>query len=426
LKDLKAFAILLLLLCQSPQGWALADQDFYLVTYKMPQSFNERKLLTQSHEVKNLISKVIHQLEQTLFGSSSQKILETFWLAQSSLVQLNPTEFKQLSRSNHVARISKIRKNFKITDNSRDYRPLTKNYGLKLIGMPEVRGRYWGLDGRGVKVGIIDTGISLQHPEFKNRIAATRDFTGTIESAEDDHGHGSHVAGTIGGNNLGSHEIGVAPGVEFVIAKAFNSRGNSEETELLRALQWMADPDGDPTTQDAPKVINNSWNNDGNFSNIDPHSEPFCIATENLLRMGILAVFAAGNDGSASSSIKLPAACPSAFSVGATDAADKIASSSSRGPVKWKSITLVKPEVSAPGVDIFSSDKGSSYRTRSGTSMAAPHVVGSLALLFQYFPIISAEEVTKKLVMGCVDLGTPGQDNIYGAGRINVYRSISE
>ena len=143
--------------------------------------------------------------------------------------------------------------------------------------------------------------------------------------------------------------IGVAPGASLIVAKAFGRYGGSDDKDLLAALQWIADPDGNPATADGAKVVSCSWNVDPVGGTPSSTDDPFCQALENLRRFGIVPVFSAGNDGPGSGSIKPPGACPAAFTVGATDDVDRLADFSSRGPSHWRDVELIKPDVVAPG-----------------------------------------------------------------------------
>ena len=113
-------------------------------------------------------------------------------------------------------------------------------------------------------------------------------------------------------------------------------------------MQWIADPDQNPNTDDSADILSCSWTIDAILKNEDPTEEPFCLAVDQLQKLGIYAVFAAGNDGPAASTILAPSACTNAITVAATDNQDKIADFSSKGPIKWKTITTRKPDIAAP------------------------------------------------------------------------------
>ncbi|MAE75036.1 MAG: hypothetical protein CL675_13160 [Bdellovibrionaceae bacterium] len=291
-------------------------------------------------------------------------------------------------------------------------------YGLEKVGIPQVRTAHPGLTGKGVNVGIIDTGIDANHPALRGRTVAWRDFVSNRSEPYDDNGHGTHCAGTIGGTAANGTEIGVAPDVRFTVAKVFSGSGSASRFAILEAMQWMADPDGDPNTLDRPALVSNSWG--GGFSNNgseDPAEHAYCQAVDNWVKLGIFPVFANGNSGPRAGSVGVPAACPSSFAVGATDEGDRAASFSSRGPARWKTGSIIKPNISAPGVSVYSSFPGGKYRKLSGTSMATPHVAGLAALVFQMNQNLSSIDVGQILIRSSVDLGSNGNDDTFGWGR---------
>jgi subtilisin family serine protease len=374
-------------------------------------------------------------IESSVFQAmiaDSKVSVQTFWLGGGAIANLTRAQIKIVLQSPFVESVLKLGRRAHLTDPPETDAPVaavtrrpTDTYGLEQIRVPELRFRHFGLDGTSVRVGIIDTGVDANHPDLNGRVLHYRDWVDPkVTVPRDDHGHGTHVAGTIGGANTSGLSIGVAPKVGFVIAKAFNRSGNSKDSDLLAALQWMADPDGQPATDDAPRVINNSWNVDGNIGSLDPAQDPFCVAIDGLAKLGITTVVAAGNDGSSRNTIKIPGACPGALTVAATDRGDQIVSFSSRGPAIWKTGSIAKPDVAAPGKDVESADPGGGYRTRSGTSMASPHVAGAVAILLQAKPGLTSDEVKSALMTTAEDIESKGADVAAGAGRIDLVRAV--
>src|SRR5262249_46298084 len=148
----------------------------------------------------------------------------------------------------------------------------------------------------------------------------------------DDHGHGTHCMGTITGVGASGTQIGIAPGVSnLVVGKVFSASGGAQTSDLLRAMEWIADPDGNPATQDQPRVINNSW---GGAMDGDIDHDPFGPAVLTWVQLNIFPSFAAGNEGPGESTVGSPGGLPQSFAMGATDSNDSIADFSSRGPVK--------------------------------------------------------------------------------------------
>jgi len=298
-------------------------------------------------------------------------------------------------------------------------------YGLGLLQVPELRAKHPASLGTGVPVGILDTGIDANHPDLKGKVAAWKDFTaGNSQTPIDDHGHGTHVGGTVAGGNTSGTSIGVAPGAKLVIGRIFDKSGSTTLAIILAGMQWAADPDGNPDTQDFPVLVSNSWGGGPPSRTADPAQDIECKAVTAWKKLGILPVFAAGNSGPRAGSVGLPGACPDALAIGAVDKDDKVASFSSRGPTTWGTGALLKPDVSGPGVAISSSKPGGGYVSFSGTSMATPHVAGLGALLYQLAPTATVDQIARVIAAGAQDLGPTGPDADFGIGRVNALRSV--
>lgn len=290
------------------------------------------------------------------------------------------------------------------------------NYGVAKIRADEARTTH-SLTGEGVRVGLIDTGTDGEHPALAGRVERFKDFVnGQNEKAYDDQGHGTHCAGTI----AGSGKIGIAPGASLVVAKAMNAQGGGSLSGLLEAMQWMLDPDGDPSTDDQPALVSNSWGADADA--LGDSRELFRDVVKAWREAGIVPVFASGNSGPDTRAV--PGGYPESFAVGATDSGDASADFSTGGEIEFDGETFLKPDVSAPGVHIVSSLPGGKYRALNGTSMACPHVAGALALAFQAHPQTPVAEMEAAFIAGSVDLGDEGRDARFGEGRIDVMGAL--
>lgn len=353
---------------------------------------------------------------------------ESLWIVNGAIMMVKKDGFDKVASSPEVKAMLAVHKKRLVDGGKKEtVLPLTLNgytYGLEKMGLPELNQKAPQVNGSGVKVGVLDTGVDANHPDLKGKIVGWKDFTSDQTEPYDDHGHGSHVSGTIAGGNASGTAIGVAPGAQIISVKIFESNGSANDDEILKAMQWIADPDNNPTTNDNPSIVSNSWGGDTPSSDKDPKDDLFCQALDSWIKLGILPVFANGNEGPGSKTVGLPGGCPAALAVGATDSDDDVASFSSRGPAEWKTGTFIKPDVSAPGVAIISAKPDGGYQKMSGTSMATPHVAGLAALVYQTNPGITVESAKKAIAAGAKDLGSQGFDNDFGWGRVSAINSI--
>lgn len=285
---------------------------------------------------------------------------------------------------------------FKVLNTSRIQSKEVIDYGIQMVGAP----LEWDETmGEGIKVGIIDTGIDLNHPDIKGRIREHVSFVKDVKSAQDDNGHGTHVAGIIAAEKNGFGVVGVAPKADLYIAKAFKKDGNGDFKAIKDSLQWMINKN--------VHVINMS------FSAPNADYEYQKIITE-VYNKGIVLVAAAGNegDGSGRDTIGYPAKFNEVIAVTAVDVNKKRASFSSEGE---------QAEISAAGTDIYSTYLNGGYATLSGTSMATPIISGATAILQakaqrRYQRRLTVEEMRLVMAMYTEDLGDNGRDRDFGYG----------
>jgi uncharacterized repeat protein (TIGR01451 family) len=284
------------------------------------------------------------------------------------------------------------------------------------------------LDGTGIVIAVVDTGVDAQHPLLQSRYRGYNPHGPAIHAGNwicttdedyqypgDGHGHGTHVTGTaLGGQDEGDVAVGVAPGARWIAAKALSNGGYAYDSWLHAAFEWILAPAGDPSL--APDIVNNSW---GSSLSDNEVLRPDLQA---LRAAGIVPVFSAGNEGPGARTVSSPASLPEALAVGATDDADTVATFSGRGPSPWGE---TKPEVVAPGAPIRSSLPGGAYGQAYGTSMAAPHVSGAVALMLQADPSLSLSEVEAILTATARPIGTPVPNNDAGWGRIDAYQAAA-
>ncbi|HIQ05860.1 MAG TPA: hypothetical protein EYH31_09245 [Anaerolineae bacterium] len=308
-------------------------------------------------------------------------------------------------------------------------------WNVARIGAPEL----WalGIDGTGVVVGGLDTGVYLQHEAlvdnyrgnlgngaFDHTYSFYDGVTDTTIEPWDDQGHGTHTLGTVvGRRDAEGTAIGVAPGARWIACKAFDSNGEATDVTILNCFDWLLAPGGDPTM--APDVVNNSWGyTEGDMTGLLPAVQAWRAA-------GIFPEFSSGNT-SGVGTIYAPASYEEAFATGAVDNTDTLADFSSRGPSPLTD--KIKPDVVAPGVNIRSAYNGTvcppfypgdgNYCTLSGTSMAGPHTAGCAALLLSAMPELTVPQIENVLRKTAVELGPTGPDMDYGYGRIDCYAAF--
>jgi subtilisin family serine protease len=294
--------------------------------------------------------------------------------------------------------------------------PVEPNLGL--IGAPQA----WalGATGQGVVVAVLDSGADLSHPDLAARWRGGDnswfDPYGEHPNAPVDFsGHGTQVLGVIVGGEASGRHIGVAPDAQWIAARVFDDRGRATPAAIHAVLRWVLDPDGDPLTDDAPDVVNASWSS----TRIECEAE-FAPDLQALRDAGILPVFAGGAQAPMS-----PANLPAAVAVGALAEANTLAEDSPRGPSPCSDASEVFPQLVAPGVNIHTTDLFGLYASGDGTSLAAAHVSGALALVLSVKPGLSADEQAALLRRTAVDLGGPGPDNAFGYGRLHVGAAVA-
>ena len=244
----------------------------------------------------------------------------------------------------------------------------------------------------------------------------------------DDNGHGTFGTGIVTGNDSGENQIGVAPGADWVAVKACSGGDGCDYIDLLEGLEWMLAPtrlDGtEPDPAKAPNIVLGMWG--GGLC--DQSFEPIL---ETMRAANILPVFPPGGSGPGCGSVSSPGDLPVTLAAGATDQNDLISQFSARGPGCFGGI---KPDVSAPGVNIRSSAISGDYETWSGTSFSTAHAAGAAAMILSADPSLSVEELLGVLyaTAECLDDYTycggeacPAPNNTYGHGRIDVYEAIA-
>ncbi|WP_329474861.1 S8 family serine peptidase [Kribbella sp. NBC_01484] len=277
-----------------------------------------------------------------------------------------------------------------------------------------------GYDGRDVKVAVLDTGLDNGHPDFDGKVVATRSFT-PDGNTNDLVGHGTHVASIVTGSGAASkgQYAGVAPGAKLLVGKVIDDTGAGQDSWLIAGMEWAV--------AQGAKVVNlslGSYPTDGS----DPLSQAVNRLSESS---GTLFVVSAGNSGPLEQSVTSPATADSALAVANMQLDGRLNPTSSRGARAGDN--AIKPEISAPGTDVVAARAagsvigrpvGDRYMSLSGTSMAAPHVAGSAAILAQRHPDWTAAQLKAALVSTAI----PVEDEPIwgqGAGSVAVDRAVA-
>ncbi len=299
-------------------------------------------------------------------------------------------------------------------------------WNLNALHVPDL----WdmGIEGQGVVVASLDSGVDVRHadlaPRYRGGGNSWYDPHGQHATPHDANGHGTQVMGLILGGDAGGTAIGVAPGARWIAAKIFDDAGQASLSDIHLSFQWVLDPDGTPATDDAPDIVNNSWDLLGSTNLC---LDEFQADLAALWSAGMAVVFAAGNDGPAPATSLSPANDPSVFPVGAVTDGLTVALFSSRGPSACDG--GIFPAAVAPGVSLLTADltfgglfpQATTYV--SGTSFAAPMASGVLALLRAAFPREGADGLLAVLRQSAEDLGTVGPDNDYGHGLVDALQA---
>jgi len=278
---------------------------------------------------------------------------------------------------------------------------LDNSWGVKHIGAGTVHADN---KGTGVKVAIIDTGIDYTHSDLDANYKDGYDYVNDDTDPIDDNGHGTHCAGIVAAEDNEEGVVGVAPEAHLYAVKVLDSSGSGSLSDVIAGIQW--------SKNEGMQVISMSLGTNTDY-------RPLHDACDAAYAEGIVVVAAAGNDGTPpgkGDNVDYPGAYSSVIAVAAAGNNDERARWSSTGPAV---------ELSAPGVSIYSTYP-EGYATKSGTSMACPHVSGTAALVIASDSSLSNDEVRLRLQKTADDLGATGKDNQYGYGLVNADEAASQ
>ncbi len=272
-------------------------------------------------------------------------------------------------------------------------------WGLDLLGAPQLWAQ--GLEGSGIKVGHLDTGVDGKHPALRRALAAFAEFDDfgrqvqPTPSPHDTDEHGTHTAGTIAGRPVQGKSVGVAPKAQ--LCSAIVIEGGDVVARVLGGMDWAIGQ--------GVKILSMSLGFRGWW-------DDFLPLTRILRARGILPVFAVGNEGPGTS--RSPGNYAEALSVGAVDRNRRVATFSSSDRFRRQRDSIV-PDLLAPGVDVVSARPRGGYQTMDGTSMATPHVAGLAALLWQAKPNATVARVEQAIFRSCA-VPPGGSATRYGRG----------
>ncbi|HEY7113086.1 MAG TPA: S8 family serine peptidase [Thermoanaerobaculia bacterium] len=342
---------------------------------------------------------------------------EPYWIANAVRVRGGPELLEAIARRSDVARVeidAPVRARLPIPRKPSDSgamapprTPAQVPWNLTMIGAPDV----WaaGDTGAGIVVGDADTGQLWDHPALKPRYrgwdgaashhdhnwhdavhdAGAGNPCGSDAPAPcDDDGHGTATTGIAVGDDGAGNRVGVAPGAQWIGCRNMD-RGTGTPARYLECFQWFLAPtdsggaNADPDL--APDIVTNSWDCPASEGCTTP--DILKTAVENLRAAGVAVVFSAGNGGPACGTIGVPGTYSAGISVGSSDPSDGVSDFSSRGPGE----NGPKPEVVAPGENVLTSSKGGDYASFGGTSAAAPHAAGLLALVLAAAPSLAGD-----------------------------------
>jgi subtilisin family serine protease len=317
-----------------------------------------------------------------------------------------------------------------------DSAPNVIEWGISNINADDVWSTF-GVRGEGIVVANIDTGVQFDHPALVNQYRGNTgggtfnhnynwfDAAGNCATAPCDlNGHGTHTMGTMVGDDGSGNQIGVAPAAKWIAANGCCP----SDAALIASGEWMLAPEdlngANPRPDLRPHIINNSW------GSTIPSNDPFMEEIlEDWADAGIFGQWSNGNSGPNCNTSGSPGSRIINYSAGAYDINNVIAGFSARGPGQDGEI---KPNIAAPGVNVRSSLPGNAYGNFSGTSMASPHVAGTIALMWSAAPSLVGNTPTTKTILddtarNLEDLqcgGTADDNNVWGEGRVDAFAAV--
>jgi subtilisin family serine protease len=385
--------------------------------------------------------------------------VRSFWVVNALFCEATPEVIQQLSQRSEVSYVDYDLVYCPDLPEPEQQRDGTDEiaWGVEKINAPAVWAQ--GHTGQGVVCGHIDTGCDYTHPDLADHLWTDPnyphhgwDFENNDNDPMDQHGHGTHTAGTVASDGTSGTQCGVAPDAEIMICRVKNQVDSAGQSQMWAAVQFCVSPPLSPTHGADLYTMSMGW-----WISWDPDQSTWRTLANNVNAAGLSQIVAAGNERGINfppNACRCPGNVPPPWwnpentgvgalsgivSIGATDSNDSIAyfvyGGSSPGPVTWSSVApfndyphppgLTRPDVSAPGLNVKSCSIGGGYRNLDGTSMATPHVAGTVCLMLSKDPELTPAEVDSILEITAVDRGPNGKDNDFGAGRIDALAAVN-
>jgi subtilisin family serine protease len=365
----------------------------------------------------------------------------SFWLVNTMQITGDRALVDALAKRTDVARL-RLSSHLTIeTPKASGRSPDTIEWNIDRINAPDVWSTF-GDRGQGIVVANVDTGVQFNHPalirQYRGRLQ-TGGFQhnyswwnptnfGSKTMPTDNVDHGTHTMGTMVGEDASmANQIGVAPRARWIAAKGCETTSCSDNA-LLSSGQWITAPTNlagnDPRPNLRPNIVNNSWGGGGGDTFYQGIVDGWVAA-------GIWPAFSNGNSGPSCQSSGSPGDFINTYSAGAFDINNAIASFSSRGPSLFGG--EIKPNIAAPGVNVRSSVPNNAYDSFDGTSMASPHVAGTVALIWSEVPSLKGDITTTRQILddSAVDTaaancgGTTDDNNVWGEGKLDAFAAVS-
>lgn len=410
---------------KSFETMALLHQEvLHYPTKDLPEDMLKRRQIyfaSVKNALANKARQVIERARIQNLDPQDLQIKDILWVNQALVFQTNKTGLRFLSTQNEFKKLmtskSVVKPKLKnqlvdqkesvnrylspdFSPRSYDFNWGSFNWGLNEISLEMAERAHRNLeeeplDGSGIEIGVIDSGIDPDHRNLRGKVKRFFDLRKRRHDRPKDYaGHGTQVSGVlVGGSESTGYRTGVAPGSNLIVAGGFK-----DLKDVFLGIQFLLNPDNNFDTQDQPPIINNSWGYKEKKDEPITGEEAIFRALQTIVNAGVLPVFAAGNLGPRKKTVSVPAHFPESLTVAAVDRRGRVPSFSGRGPGSYAGKKLKKPELMAPGKEVLTTAPKGIYTRASGTSIAAPFVSGGAALLLQIEPSLTAAQIKAILV----------------------------